>query len=587
MPKQILNETEIHEANIAMAMLSGARAHSEAQRLAKYFDCHVSRIYEVTKQQRPRRKTRADKGKRRVDLKQHAGMALATSLVVGYNLDPDLALETARANGHATPVSLGTYRRQLREAGLNRSQRRSKRVVHRNNEAEFPGQIFQCDVSAVKERMVDVRNKRIVKVHAGDVNTNHPNKKSTRIPLWKFTVKDDHSRYLFTRFIACEHETGPIMVDFLLEAFRHMGVPLVLYTDNASVFKSKLTQRAAGMLDRAFAESGGFKFEHHAPYNSNAGGKVESSHQWVEKFEKLLAIGDPPVVHGNWQCDDPNDINAFAQEFCRLYNWTPHRTTHIEPAIRFRAGHTVMRVPPDAILNDAFKAREFMVKVNSDVTITVDTINWQLPTSPMISGSLHGSKEIRNPFIDLAQLAKKVSVVWPVEADWFLAVAGDTEFEIAKREAKPDAAYEFKQVAESTSVQNTKHFRAAADALQAAAKSGEQKIVRPGRDVPFEGNNEQRPAMMPRQMVNHSLDEWAKLTPGAVPPSIVQEQQLDYYAAANLLQGEGSLSTPLTPNDQRWLKSVFGMRDQVTTPELRAALDQRKAQPQIVGVQSA
>lgn len=584
MPKTILNEAETQEARAALMGLSGPCAKSEAQRLADHFGCHVSRVYAATKSSRPKRKARTDRGKRRVDLKNDAGMSLATSLVVGHNLDPDLALETARANGFATPISLGTYRRQLREAGLNRSQRRSRRVVHRRFEAERPGQIYQFDISGVKERWVDVRNKRILQVHAGDVNANHPNRKSTRVPLWKFTMQDDHSRFLYTRFVACLKPNSCHVIDFELEAFRAMGVPQVLYTDNDSVIVSKLNQRAASILDHAFAASEGFKLSQHMPYNSNATGKVEKSHQMVEKFEKLISIGEVPTV---------DDLNVFAARFCDYYNNTDHRTTGIKPELRFRAGHAVMRVPPDALLNDAFKAREFEVKVNSDVTISVDAKSWQLPRSAKIASTLHGAKEVDNPFIDLAQIENGAcKVVWPIEAEWFIAIAGGIDFEFLKVEAVADLADEHKSVAESTSERNTKHFKEVAasnkKAVREAAKRGEQSpIVVPGIDVKFEIAAQPRPAMMPRQKVDPSLVEWANLAPGAIAPSMVDGRLLTYFQAAETLQEQDELSNPLNLSDQAWLKSVMAGREKVSETELREQLEKRNSRPQLSEVKSA
>lgn len=582
MPKTILNSVEIQEACLAMDSLSGPCAKATAQQLADRFGCHRSRVYEATKHVRPKRKARTDKGKRRVDLREHAGMSLATSLVVGYNLDPDLALETARANGHETPVSLGTYTRMLREAGLNRGQRRSRRVVHRRFEAKAPGEIYQFDISGVKNRMVDVRNKRIIQVHAGDVNENHPNKKSTRVGLWKFTMKDDHSRKIFTRFVAAVKPNSCHVIDFELEAFRELGVPLTLYSDNDAVIVSRLNKRAAAILDRAFAESGGFKLEQHLPYNSNATGKVENSHLLVEKFEKLLGIGEMPLL---------DQLNLFAARVCERYNWKEHRETAEKPEIRFRAGHGVMRVPPDALLNDAFKAREFDVKVNSDVTISVDAIKWQLPRGPRVSSSLKGSKEVDNPFVDLAQTGKTIQVVWPIEADWFLAVTSANEFELPKVEAVADAAGEHKSIAESTAVQNTKYFQAVADegrkAVRAAVKRGDASpIVRPGVEVDFEIAGD-RPAMMPRKRVEASLADWASIA-SAVPASAMDEQLLDYWSAATLLQEEESLSNPLNTSDQSWLKSVFAGRNEIAESELRAAVADRVVEPaQVVEMRTA
>lgn len=578
MPKNLISDADRQEIRASMFGLSGARASDEAKRWAAQLSCHVSRIYDVTRADRPQRKQRADKGKRRADLKEHPGLSLATTLVVGANLDPDLALETARANGHETPVCDGTFRRYLREAHLNREHRRSRRVVHRRFEAAAPGEIFQFDISGVKERWVDVRTRRILHVSSLEVSKNHPNKNSNRIPLWKLVLKDDFSRKMFVRFVACEKPNSCHVVDFELEAFRVMGVPLALYTDNDAIIVSRLNRRAAAILDRAFADSGGFKLEQHMPGNPNATGKVESAHLLVEKFEKMFAIGEPPTL---------DELNAFADRVCDRYNWTEHRTTREQPDIRFRSGYGVMRVAPPELLNDAFKARELNVAVNSDVTISVDGELWQLPRRDLISATIAGAKEVANPFKDLAALRRnnRIDVIWPVEADWFVAIAAGNEFTLAKVKAVADAAGEHKSVAEPVSVSNKKHFTRAAAELKRAEKAGEQKIVRPGRDVEFEIAAESRPAVMPRREVTPSLADWASTTPGVA--ATIGDQMINYIAAAELLQQEDVLSNPLTLPEKRWLETLFNGRDQIAESELRAAVTARSERPVLAEVKSA
>ncbi len=137
------------------------------------------------------------------------------------------------------------------------------------------------------------------------------------MPLWKFTLVDDHSRYLFVRLIACPHANSIHVIEFLLEAFRHMGIPRMLYTDNDSVIVSKRMQRAASILDRAFAESGGFKLEQHRAGNPQATGKVERAHQIVEKYEKVFGLSDEPPTLA--------DINRFCEGLCLRKNSLPHR----------------------------------------------------------------------------------------------------------------------------------------------------------------------------------------------------------------------------------------------------------------------
>jgi hypothetical protein len=231
------------------------------------------------------------------------------------------------------------------------------------------------------------------------------------------------------------------------------------------------------------------------------------------------------------------------------------------------------------------------VKVNTDVTISVDATSWQLPREKRVATTISGAKEIDNPFVDLAILGKKIQVIWPIESEWFVAVAGVNEFELPKVKAVADAAGEHKSVAESTAEQNTKHFKAVAEetrkAIRAAAKRGEQTPVkRPGFEVPFEIEDE-RPAMMPRKQVSASLADWANAG-AAVPAAAISGQPLTYWQAASLFQEEEQFSKPLNSSDQSWLKSVFGGRETVLDTELRQLLAERADEPAtIVAIRTA
>jgi hypothetical protein len=577
MPRQIIDADTRLEIRASLAGLASTPAAEIAQQWAKRLDVDISRIYAVTKDVRPVRKPRSDKGKTKADIFKDPGSRFATQFVVADGLDPALALETARANGFATPFSTATYRKQLLKAGLNRKQMRSLRSVVRRFAAKLPGEIFQFDLTGLKTRWLDPKTRRILKVTNLQVSKNHPNTSSRRVKIWVAVVKDDCSRKIFFRFIAVDKPDSRHIMDFLLECFREMGVPLSLYTDNDSVIGSHLCTRGYGILNRVFAESGGFEHKRHLPGNSKATGKVENAHKDVEKYERLIGLcGEEPTI---------DDLNKFAANVCEKYNWNVHRDTGEMPEITFRKGHGVMRVAPPEALNDAFKTREIEVKVNPDVTISVDGTAWQLPRAPMI-GPL---RDQRNPFPDLAILGKRVSVIWPSDAEWFLAL----NFELPKVAAVADGAGEFKSVAMSDAERNANHFKEMAretkHMAREARKRGETLIARPGFEVPFESAAMDRPAIMPRKQISASLAEWAKGGDGAVAPSMVDGRPIDYWTALSSLIDEGALTAG--EPDKAWLRSVFGIRDEIMDTELRAAVDARAEvianQPKVVEMKTA
>ncbi len=159
-------------------VLSGSQLKLEVERVAAHHRISVSRVYDITRDLR-QRKQRADKGRRRADLLAHDGLRHAAELVTIHKLDPDIALETVALNGGEVPVSQSTFNRYLRERGLNRRQRRSGVRPYRRFEAEAPGEIYQFDISGVKERWLDLKTRRILKVTTLEVSPNHPNRNPT------------------------------------------------------------------------------------------------------------------------------------------------------------------------------------------------------------------------------------------------------------------------------------------------------------------------------------------------------------------------------------------------------------------------
>ena len=89
-----------------------------AKDLAIRYGVSEKRIYAITADIRPKRKTRTDKGKRQHDLLSDPVLAHATKLVFIKKIKPEQALEQLRQEGHKVPISVNTFRRYLREKGI-------------------------------------------------------------------------------------------------------------------------------------------------------------------------------------------------------------------------------------------------------------------------------------------------------------------------------------------------------------------------------------------------------------------------------------------------------------------------------------
>jgi hypothetical protein len=616
MSNQTLSPSDHQDICAAMAGLTGCHAKTEAESLAAFYGVRMVRIYEVSRRVRPQRKKRTDTGRRKHDLMGSDALQFAAELVVNQNLAPELALLVMRENADTlglVDINLATFRKYLREHGISRTQARRNRAPHRTFEAEFPGQIFQFDISGVKERWVDIRTRAIHKVSVLEVSKNHANRRMDRVPLWKFTLLDDKSRKKFIRFVACSKPNTVHVVDFLREAFLRLGLPVMLYTDNDSVIVNKRTLRGARFLDAAFKDSGGFELLRHMPGNPQATGKVERAHRIVEEYEKLIGV---QIEFGNQPHIDA--LNRFADWIATRYNSRPHSVTRISPDAAFRATTNPFRQIDPAQFDAAFKARDLSCRVARDVTIMVDSVRYQL------------SRREADPFNMLAETGQKLEVYWLDEEEFFACVtpAGE-EYIVEKIPARPDLALDYRNLPETLTERTRKELQrsqkerirkmtsepgagatgcTASDSLAVAEatrfrteggspseqppgrrryKEPNPKLRIPGLDTPAEASNITE---FPRRIEEGDRALLDELTHHVAPASQVDSansvnsvnsvnSQLDLFDALDLLQREGR--APDRPGAglarvKERLKVIFAGRETIGEVELREGIKRRR-----------
>lgn len=595
-----LSPSDIQDICAAMAGLTGAQAMAEAQALAAFYGVRVVRIYEVSRRVRPQRKKRTDTGRRKHDLMGSDALKFAAELVVNQNLAPELALLVMRENADTlgcVDINVATFRKYLREYGISRTQARRNRAPHRTFEAEFPGQIFQFDISGVKERWVDIRTRAIHKVSVLEVSKNHANRRMDRVPLWKFTVVDDKSRKKFIRFVACPKPNTVHVVDFLREAFLRLGLPVMLYTDNDSVIVNKRTLRGARFLDAAFKDSGGFELLRHMPGNPQATGKVERAHRIVEEYEKLIGV---KIEFGNQPHIDA--LNRFADWIAARYNSRPHSVTRISPDAAFRAAANPFRKIDPAQFDAAFKARDLSCRVARDVTISVDGVRYQL------------SRREADPFNFLAETGQRLEVYWLDEEEFFACVtpAGE-EYIVEKVPARADLALDYRNLPETLAERTRKELQRSqkerikmmrqsprsqvpkvpsGDSDQNGIESGltdlgpgtwDVGLIIPGLDTPGEQSNI---AEFPRRIDEGDRALLDELTHYAASGKDAHRTAgrdagatYDLFDALDLLQHDGLApdrpGPELTRVKER-LKLIFAGRETITETELRDGLKKKR-----------
>ncbi len=535
---------------------SGNAASVEADRLAALHLVSKQHIYDLTKHLRPKRKRRAAAGRRTFELKENSELWKAAQLVVSDKLDPDQALLTCQTRGLNDLPSLAYFQKILREKGLGKKQRRSAKRPFRFWESEFPGEMYQIDVTALKVRWEDEKTRRILRIEG--VDKNHPNPGDNKIRVWQIMAVDDHSRRRFLRYVATTHITSRDMVEFQCELFAKWGVPRKLYTDNGAEFKG-YNVRAEKILDTILAGDGGYFHQRHAPGNSQASGKVEVAHKWAEKMDRYvgLAISEGQKV-------TVADLNPFADAICENYNSVVvQRTIQTTPMTRWFAKRIVVRKLPVEIIESALLSDEFETTLNDSMTVAHKGISYRV----------RGVQ----PFVNY--INQKINVVVPINIDLILIkLPGDEEFrEIEKVLAVADNAGDFKSHAESTAQQLTKRLK---ETRKQEIKAIKEKSKQTGEiaPVPFYNVRIETPATnvahFPHQERIFSPEEIAAVTP--VAPSFLSPKEISYWEAVVVF---GDRFNDVE-EAKEFLLTIFGDGEIIAETELETAIDNRQNQQQ-------
>lgn len=411
---------------------------------------------------RPQRKTRSDRGNRKVDIRTDPDLRKAVGRVLEYGVTTAESLNMSRMNDKEIPVTFTTVNRYMREAGLDKKTRRTPNVPHRRFEASAPGEMFQFDISGLKERWYDHQTRRIISVSGLEVSKNHANEKKNRTRVWRFVLVDDFSRRCFVRYVGVEKPNSTHVVDFLLQGYAEMGVPLKLYTDNDKIIKFGRNARTTDILNKVLLDQGGYENIFHLPGNSRATGKVERLHQTIEGCEKVIGIY--VAQRGPLSLEMLNA--TLAPNIQGRYNQTVHSETGQAPAERWESTFSVIRRLDYESLRSAFMADEFEVKLRGDLTIRHKGSTYQLPTSEMY------------PFANWT--GKKLRVVMPDAGEYFTVIGLDgMEYDVTKQAAVADTAGELRATRQTDAERLRKELRAE---VRNADKQARETI---GEKIPY------------------------------------------------------------------------------------------------------
>lgn len=564
---RVLGNSAIVEIRESMRGLTGTPAKQMAVRMAGAHGVNWQHVYKVTTDLRPKRKTRSDKGKRSFELIEGTDVWKASQFVIADKKDPDQALETVKLrNEDAKLPSLEYFQKILRDHGLGRKSRRSRKRAFRRWEAEYPGEIFQIDVTALKVRWRNEKTREIQRIEG--VDKNHPQQDPMMLRVWQIMLVDDHSRRRFMRYVVTRAITSAEMVRFECEAYEKFGVPLMLYTDQGSEFKGN-HKRAEKILNKILEHDGGYRHMPHSPHNAQATGKVENAHQWAEKMDRYVGLA---ITEG--QTVTIEHLNVFADRICEAYDNRKHRTTNEKPIIRWHAKQIVVRKLPVEIIESALLSDEFEVVLDASMTVAHKGIAYKVPGV--------------QPFVNY--IGQKVKIVVPPNIDLILLTLPDgAEFEIEKIVATADKAGEFKSVAESTAQDLTKRLKASRKEEIKAIKA-QNKLT--GEIAPVPHYNV--PVEIPATSVRHfphqerivSAEEIAAVTPVFSNPEIQNRKSKIENRVVPVYTGKpiGYWEAVATSSDKfdsvdeakEFLLGIFpGMAGEVPKNEVEAAINAR------------
>lgn len=568
MTRTVLGEharTEIREA--VKRCRTSKEIAAEVDRLAAHFNVGRSRIYEITEDLRPRRKVRSDKGKRIADITSDERLRLVAGWVLEYGVSPSEAIVMARQRGIEFPVEFPTFVKYLRESGLDKKTRLTPSVPHRRFEASAPGEMFQFDISGLKQRWFDHQTRRIISVSPLEVSKNHENEKASRTRVWRFALVDDYSRRCFVRYVGVAKPNSSHVVDFLLQAYSELGVPLRLYTDNDKIIKFGRNARTTQILNKVLIDQGGYENTFHMPGNSRASGKVERIHQTVEQCEKFIGIYI--AERGHLSLEELNDRFAVGVE-AKLNN-TVHSETGQTPMARWESTFSVIRRLDYATLRSAFMADEHEIKLKGDLSFRLKGQTFQLPTSDMY------------PFANW--IGQKLRVVFPDEQQFFTVIGLDgNEYDVVKEAQAADTAGEFKSTRQTDAERLRKEVRALAREDAKRIKTAATATQEPIRffdsmdSIDSIDATDSNVTRFPKPETTIDVDRVAHHAPGRVAAG--HDPAVHYWEAVSDYQhhfaSKGDCKT--------FMDSLFASRDEeswVLQSDIEKAIESRVSTPQI------
>lgn len=429
-----LSDAQIEEIKRSMMGLSGKAASETAALLAKQFGCDRGRIYHHSRDVRPKRASRSDKGK--VSIPDEVLENMMSLTVKNDHAAPYLCRIVKANLGIDVPPS--TYNRILRNRRMSRRENQLNLHPYRSWEAEYPNQLHQIDTTVAEQFYLD---------NSGAFQYDplyYKNKREGKRPrLHIFSLVDDYSRVHFAMFMLGNNAGA--WIDCIIEAWRKKddlgwpfyGPPEIIYSDNDSVIKSNMFRAAMKSIGQGMGLKEGIQIKSHEVGNSQGKGKVENPFRVLAEFQKVTKIEKFKSVE---------EANHALWDFLYWKNSRRHTTTGEPPFQRWLRidSNRVFRMPDKDIL-DRLKRKSTERLLSNRLTISIHGKEWQLPMTL--------------PYTQL--IGKKILIAYSDYQDDRIWILHDrTETEIVHKAPKVHPANEYRKIEDPPFVKEREALKA-------------------------------------------------------------------------------------------------------------------------------
>lgn len=202
-------------------------------------------------------------------------------------------------------VNVSSLYRFIKAEGL--SEGTTAEVDRRRFEAEFPNDIWQCDV-----------------MHGPLVELDDGRKRKTYL----FAIMDDHSRLIVhAEFLLSESYDSLRLC--LRKAIEKRGLPRKFYVDNGACYRAADLEQALALL--------GIALTHSRPYTPEGRGKIERWFRTVRSSFLPVHAAEGLALRS---------LTARLDAWVEAYNTSTHSSIQTTPEARFRAGIACVRPAP-------------------------------------------------------------------------------------------------------------------------------------------------------------------------------------------------------------------------------------------------